>query len=264
MLRNNKLYGFLGKYLLAGILIVMISGCSALKSDDGLFEPEASLKEANDLIDGGHFIDAREILEEIKAKDATQKYATLARIRIADSYFEDEEYEEAAFEYENFLDTHPYHQYSSYAQYRLAMSFFYRIKTVDISYSWAKNALEEFNKLQRRYPRNPYMEITESRINTCMRILAEYEFYVGKFYFKKGSYESAILRFDALIQNYKNSKKEPDALYYMALSYDNMGQWKKAENVLETLIEKFPTIELSSEARKKMSTYNRPSLIIKK
>ncbi len=264
MKRSKELYSFLGKYILPCILIIMISGCSYNKSNDGLFEPEVSMKEANDLIESGNFEAAREVLEDIKAKDATQQYATIAKIRIADTYFEDESYEEAEVEYENFLDTHPYHQYSSYAQYKLAMSYYNRIKTVDLSYSWAKNALKEFEILQRRYPRNPYMEVTENRINTCRRILAEYEFYVGEFYYKQGSYEAAALRFQGLIRNYQNSKKEPEALYYLALSFDNMGEWKKAESVLETLIEKFPTIELAREARKKILTYNMPSLIIKK
>ncbi len=96
MLIDKNLHCIFEKYLLFCILIVLISGCSALKSKESVFDPEVSFQEANDLIEGGHYEDAREVLEEIRAKDATQKYAILAKIRIADTFFVDESYEEAA------------------------------------------------------------------------------------------------------------------------------------------------------------------------
>jgi outer membrane protein assembly factor BamD len=240
------------KYLFPCIVLFLVFSCkTALKEPS--FEPEASLEKANELIKTGYYEDAREILEEIKAKDASQKYATIAKLRIADSYLDDELYEEAAVEYESFLNIHPYHKYSPYAQYKLAVTYFRRIKTVDVSSSWAQKALEEFEKLQRKYPRNPYMDITDSRIQACKRILAEYQFYVGKFYFKKGSYKAASGRFNDLLETYPDSKKEPEALFFLGLSYKNMGEEGKAKSALSLLIEKFPTIKLSNEAREHIS-----------
>ncbi len=241
------------RYLLPLILFLSLSSCSYFRNADtgaSVFEPEASLEKANQLIEKGFYEDARKILEDIKARDASKKYAAIATLRIADTYYEDGSYEEAAVEYESFLKLHRYHKYAPYAQYKLAMSYFRRIKTVDVSYSWASGALREFEKLRRRYPRNPYMDITESRIKTCRRILAEYEFYVGNFYFKKGSYKAAAQRFEGLIRNYPGSKKEPDALYYLGLSYEKMGRREDALNVLTSLTEKFPAMELSRKAKK--------------
>jgi outer membrane protein assembly factor BamD len=220
-------------------------------------EPEMAFKRANERIKKRDYETARELLEDIKAKDASQKYAALAQIRIGDTYFEEGSYEEATIEYETFLELHPYHRYAPYVQYKLAMSFFKRIKSVDVSYSMAKRALAEFEKLQRRYPRNPYMDIVESRIKKCKSILAEYEFYVGKFYFKKGSYKAAIGRFEGLLENYPDSKREPEALYYLGLSYEKLGEREKAINTLTLLIEKFPTVKLSGEAREFIASLNK-------
>ena len=105
---------------------------------------------------------------------------------------------------------------------------------------------------------------TENRIQTCRRVLAEYEFYIGKFYFKKGSFESASLRFKDLIRDYRDSRKEPEALYYLALSYDKMGRREQAVSTLKSLVEKFPTIELALEVKELIDSYNMPSLRIKK
>lgn len=240
-------------------LSISISACSyfnASVKDEPAFDPEASLQKANELIKEGYYEDAREILETIKAKDATQKYSIVAKLRIADSYYEDELYEEAVTEYENFLSIHQHHKLAPYAQYKLAMSFFKRIKTVDVSFSLAQKALNEFEKLRKQYPRNPYMDITENRIKMCKRVLAEHEFYVGQFYFKKGSYEAALNRLNEMIQTYPDSKKESEALYFIAISHENLGDRDKAINTLNALIEKFPTIELSGKAKKLIASFN--------
>jgi len=258
MMIKNKLYNAAGKYLLPLMFIALISGCSSLNSkDSAVFDPEASFKKANALIEEGYYEDAREVLEDIKAKDASRNYATLAVVRIADTYFENREYEEAAAEYENFLGVHPYHKYSPYAQYKLAMCYYRRIGTIDVSYSWAKTALDEFEKLLKQYPRNPYIDVVEKRIQACRQILAEYEFYVGQFYFKKGSYGAAALRFDGLVRNYADSKNESNALYYLALSYENMGRRDEAVTTLSALIKKFPTIKLSIEAKALIESFNK-------
>lgn len=242
------------------IIFLFVSACSTDKAamkESSFFEPEASFSQANDLIKDGDYEAARELLETIKAKDASRKYALLARLRIADTYFEEGSYEEATVEYESFLDIHPYHKHASYAQYKLAMSFFKRIKTVDISYSWAQRALQEFENLRMRYPRNPYMDIIDSRIKKCKSILAGYEFYVGNFYFDKGSYEAAVNRFNRMLEHYPDSKKESEALYYLGLSYENLGQRDRAINTLTALIEKFPSLELSGKAKELISSFNK-------
>lgn len=255
--KNNSIHK---KYLLPFIILFICSACSSEKAEvkkTPLFEAEAVFKQANDKIKEGDYEDARQILESIKAQDTSGKYAVLAQIRIGDTYFEEGLYEESAIEYEHFLEIHPYHKYAAYAQYKLAMSYFKRIGTADVSYSVAERALKEFEKLLRVYPRNPYVNIAENRIKMCKNTLAEYEFYVGKFYFKKGSYSASVGRFNILLQNYPDSKKEPEALYYLGLSYKNMGESDNALKTLTTLIEKYPTIKLSKEAKEIIASLNK-------
>jgi outer membrane protein assembly factor BamD len=246
------------KIFIPFIVLLFVFACSSKKDaikKTPLFEAEAIFKQVNDKIKKGSYEDARKILEGIKAQDTSGKYATLAQIRIGDTYFKEKLYDEAAIEYEYFLKMHPYHKYASYAQYQLAMSYFKRIKTIDVSYSQVQRALKEFEKLLRLYPRNPYINIVESRIKMCKSILAEYEFYVGKFYFKKGSYGAAAGRFNNMLQNYPYSKKESESLYYLGLSYKNIGERDKSLKALTTLIKKYPTTKLSKKAKEIIASF---------
>ena len=236
--------------------LVFINSCATTGNDLPVFDPESSMNEAAEKMKEGYYEEAREIFQTVIAKDASQQYALMAKLKIADSYFEEELYEEAAAEYENFLKVHEQHKFSSYAQYHLALSYFKRIKTPDVSFTTEKSAMAEFEKLQKNYPRNPYMDIAESRIKSCKRILAEHEFYVGEFYFKKDSFEAAINRLQALIDTYPGSIRESEALYYIGLSYENLGQRDNAVSTFSTLINKFPSTELSNEAKKLISSFN--------
>lgn len=247
------------RYFLYLIVCLSVMACATDKTavKEPAFVPEESFAKANELISRGNYEEARKILETVKSKDSSQEYALLARIRIADTYFDDEAYDEAVVEYESFLDLYPYSKYASYAQYKLAMSFFERITTVDISYSLAKRALDEFEKLQRVYPRNPYMDIIDNRIKTCMNMLAEYEFYVGNFYYNKGSFNAAIGRFNVILKSYPASNKVPEALYFTGLSYKNLGQRDEALNTLTALINQFPSTKLSVEAKRVIDSFDK-------
>lgn len=254
--RNNIQKGILISIFMVFFTIACSSNKGAVK-DIPSGEVELLFKKANEMISAGDFEVARQLLERVKAEDTTQDFAPTAQIRIADTYFQEDRYEEAEVEYEVFLSRYPYHRYASYAQYRLGMTYFKRIKSVDVSYSMAKKALEAFEKLLIQYPRNPYIEVTEGRIKACRNILAEYELYVGKFYFKKGSYGAASQRFEVILKDYPDSKPEAEALYYLGLSYRNMGERGKAIDVLNTLIERFPRIKLSREAKEIIASLNK-------
>jgi outer membrane protein assembly factor BamD len=245
---NNILKQFIA-YLFIMVIFFSCSSKKAAIKDTSLNDAGARFEEVNEQIKKRDYEKAREILGDIKARDTSEEYAALAQIRMGDTYFEEGEYEAAVGQYEAFLDLHTYHKYAPYAQYQLAMSYYKRISSADISYSMAKLALTEFEKLQKQYPRNPYMEITDKRIKICKDTLAEYELYVGKFYLQKGSYTAAAERFTKLLQLYPDSSSEPEALYLLGIAYKDIGEKEKAIDVLTKLNEKFPTIKLSQQAR---------------
>ncbi len=240
--------------------MLLVIGCSSKKDmvkKSSVLDAEAVFAQAKEKEKDGYYEEARKLLESIKVQDTSGKYAIVAQIRIADTYYKEELFEEAIIEYGHFLRVHPYNKYASYAQYKLGMSYFSRIKTADVSYSLAQKALDEFEKLLRVYPRNPYINMVENRIRMCKGVLAEHEFYVGQFYYKKGSYNAAAGRFKVLIQKYPHSKKGAEALYYLGLSYKEIGETEKSLNALNTLIDKYPTIKLARDAKKLIAAINK-------
>ena len=104
------------------------------------------------------------------------------------------------------------------------------------------------------FPRNPYKEIIDIRIEKCKNIIADYEFLVGEFYYKKESYNSAIARFEGLMKKYPHYKREADVLFYSGMSYKKLGQREKAVEYLNRLIEKYPNYKTLKAAKKELAT----------
>jgi outer membrane protein assembly factor BamD len=228
------------------------SGKSTTKPEE-TFDPEKAFTEANELIEKKDYEKARETLIEIKNKDMSKKFAPLAQLRIADSYIKEDEPELGIAEYKKFLDAYPDHQYAPYAQYQIGMVYFEKIEDVERGYSWAEKALKEFETLKKMFPRNPYRDVLDLRIEKCKNIMAEYEFLVGEFYYKKGSYNAAIGRFEVLLKEYPGYYKEADVLFYTGMSYKNLTQKDKASEYLTRLIEKYPDNKLVVKAKKELA-----------
>jgi len=218
------------------------------------FNPEASFEKADKLIQDKDYDGARKLLLEIKNRDLTKKYAPIAQLRIADSYVKEGEPDLAVAEYRKFLEIYPDHRHASYAQYQIAMVYFNQIEGPERGYGGAAKALEEFEKLKRDFPRNPYKELIEIRIERCRNIIADYEFLVGEFYLKKSSYKAASSRFETVLQKFPDYKKTENVLLDLGICYKNSGEPEKAEMYLNRLIEKYPNSRLVSDAKKELSS----------
>ncbi|MFN3396259.1 MAG: outer membrane protein assembly factor BamD [Thermodesulfovibrionales bacterium] len=239
-------------FLLVSLLLASCSGKKEVRSTD-TFDPEKLLARANELIEKKDFDEARKILLEVKNRDISKKYAPLAQLKLADSYFRDEEYDIAIDEYRRFLDIYPDNKYASYAQYQIAMVYFSQIEGPERGYGAAEKALKEFEKLMQLFPRNPYREAVEIKMQQCKNIMADYEFLVAEFYLKKGSYHSVIRRLETILKKFPDYKKIPLVYYYMALSLKHTGDNDRAREYLNMIIEKYPDDRITKEAKKELS-----------
>jgi|OpeIllAssembly_1097287.scaffolds.fasta_scaffold34874_3 outer membrane protein assembly factor BamD len=242
-------------------MIAVLASCSGKGSVKQAapeeFSAERSFEKANQLIDKKDYDEARALLLETKNRDLTKQYAPLAQLRIADSYVKEGEPELAVAEYRRFLEIYPDHQQAAYAQYQVAMVYFGQIEGPERGYGGAARALAEFEKLKKDFPRNPYKDLIDIRIEKCWTVMADYEYLVGDFYLKKKSYNAAINRFETVMQKFPEYKKEDTVLLKLGIAYRGVGQKEKAESFLNRLLEKYPNSPLAKEARNELASLTR-------
>jgi len=233
------------------MIAVGLSGCgkSEVKRDEA-FDAESWIKKADELIDKKEYEEARKVLLEVKNRDTSKRMAPIAQLKTADTYVKDGDPDTAVAEYQQFLSLYPTNQYASYAQYQIAMAFYSQISSPDRGAGTAKRALKEFLLLKELYPRNPYREFVEIRIEKCRTIIADGELMVGQFYYKKDAYQAAVGRFEGLLKDYPDYKRADEALFLAGKSYLALKQTDKAKELLNRLIEKYPASTFAADARK--------------
>jgi outer membrane protein assembly factor BamD len=222
------------------LLLVLFAGCAAKEPP---FDAAAVFKEAEESMRTEAFEKARKGYQQIQEKSPDKSYDADLMLRIADTYFGEEKYSEAQVEYQAFLNYHPVHKDAAYAQYQIAMCSYKDLTTIDRDPAPAHTVIKEMRRLLEKYPKSGYEEQAKKYIAICTDWIAEYELYVARFYYKKGSYQAAKGRCETLLKNYPGSRSEKDALYYAGLSYRELGENDLARARFETLAQKYPAMK---------------------
>lgn len=249
--RNNYFYISIALLLFCSSALLSCGGEKAVKKEEG-FNPERYLSRAERLIDEREYEEARKLLLEVKNRETAKKYAPHAQLKIAESYVKEGNIDIGIEEYRKFLELYPDNQYASYAQYQIGMAYFSQIGSPDKGSGAAQKALGEFLRLKELYPRNPYREVLELRIEKSRNIIAGGEFIIGEFYYKKNSYHAAINRLEGLLQQFPDYKRGDEAMLLLAKSYKAAGMTEKARETFNRLIETYPSSRLTSEAKKEI------------
>jgi outer membrane protein assembly factor BamD len=227
------------------IILVLVSFVSCAKEPP--FNPTATFSKAEEKMQSGEFEDARKEYQSIQEKSPDKAYDPVLMLRVADTYFGEKKYSEAQVEYQAFLNYHPVHKDAAYAQYQVAMCSYKELTSIDRDPVPNKMVIREMRKLREKYPRSSYSEEATTYIETCTDRLAQYEFYVAHFYYKKDAYKATAGRCEYLLKTYPGSSVEKDALYYAGLSYMELGEQNDARIKFEELAQKFPDMKKTAE-----------------
>jgi outer membrane protein assembly factor BamD len=195
--------------------------------------------------------------EQIFIGDTVEKnYDPNVIMKRAESFYDKEDYAEAIIEYQHFLDLHRVHTLASYAQFKLAESHFKQVKTVDRDIDPIYKALDAYQKLRRDYPGNRYDGDAGERIQACHRMIAQSYLFVGQFYYRRDAYLAAAHRFEAILKQYPDMDIAGDALYYLALTYKEIGAEDWAREKLMAFVERYPNNQYASPGQKVLAALN--------
>ena len=238
---------------------LLCSGCAKKEQPQ---TPEDYLRLGDQALGSKRETQARKYYEQLLEQHPDSDLKAQAQFKIADALYRERNYLEARFEYQKFLELYPLHPLASRAQFQLGMCSLQTVQTFDRAQQHTREALQAFRLFRSKYPQDPLVAQAEEHIQSLRRRLADHEFAVARFYYRKGAHQAAIGRFLNLIQVYPETPDIDEALYMLADSYREEENYVKARGVLQMLAERFPTSKYLARARTQLRTLPQTGITI--
>lgn len=194
-------------------IVLLLCGCSLFNTSQEMNQSAEELAfEGSSAFVAKDYKDAVKAYTDLKDWYPFSKYAILAELKIADSHYHLEEYDEAILAYESFENMHPRNDAVPYVINQIGLSWFNQIDTIDRDHTPAKNSLAQFTRLIDQYPSSEYVKTAKANIKKCLGNLSGHELYVANFYFKTEQYTAALKRYEYLVEHYPDSNESQEAL----------------------------------------------------
>lgn len=238
--------------LVLWLSMVFFLGCSST-SDMDTSTPEGAFKLGEKYEKDERFEESIQQFTTVKNKFPYSKLATEAELKVAEINFKREEFVEAQNAYQVFKEMHPTHPKIDYVTYRLGLSFFNQLPgTIDRDLAVAERAILYFDEVMQSYPQSAHVKDAQEHKTKALKMLAEKEFYIGNFYFIRDFYDSALTRFESLLEKYPSLGFDAKALYGAAVSAFKIKDLGKAKAHYQRLMSQFKDSDEAEKARREI------------
>jgi outer membrane protein assembly factor BamD len=196
--------------------------------------------------------------KKVREAYTSPELTTKADLNIADAYFDNKAYIEAAAAYENFRKLHPTNEKAEYALYRLGLSHYYQITGIDTDQTPVKNAVVTLEGFLNLYPNSSFAPEVKQKLADCRSKQLEYENYVGNFYLRTKKYPSAIKRLSEALVRFPGTPHLDETLFYLGKAYLKSGDTAQGTAVLNRLAKEYPASPLNRDAAKLLAGEKAP------
>ena len=234
--------------------LLTICSCSFFTEEIIPDSPKALFEEGIIAMKLNQPLRAQTLFKQLVEDFPDSKERKQAMLLIARSHYSFEEYEEAKFHFQKFIDLYPMHKNADRAYFFKAMSDYQRIDLALRDQTATKEARDGLQQLIKRFPKSRYVEQAKQKLSECDFKLAKNIFEVGKFYYRTGAYLSAISRFKDLLKNHAKQNFFDEAAFLLAESHYHEQSFKDAFLLYKKFTKEYPRSRLTLKAKKRLKT----------
>ena len=232
------------KFLFICCLGLSLQGCGTLKE---LFSSDSSSSDedeyvdwtaekfrtqAKTAVDAGSYEKAIKLYEALESRYPFGEDSAQTQLDIAYAYFKNNDPDSAIAAADRFIKMNPRSPGVDYAyylkglvNYNRGIGFIDRFLPTDTSQrdpGTARDALNNFEELIRRFPQSKYVPDARLRMIALKNNLAMYEVHVARYYMKRKAYVAAVGRASTVIEKYQRTPAVPYALLVLQEAYTKL------------------------------------------
>ena len=210
----------INKFLLLLFFILIFASCSKDDARKSVIKEKSlelqvleSYQEGIDYLKDGDALYAAVKFNEAELLFPQSEWAPKSALMAAYAYYSQDYLKDAVAELDRFLKVYPKHKNLDYVYYLLAISYYEQIVDEKKDLQSIIKAKYYFEIVTKDYPKTSYAIDSEFKIDLINDLIAAKEMYIGRYYFKKKKWISAINRFKTVVEDYETTIYAEEALH---------------------------------------------------
>ena len=180
---------------------------------------EENLHKAQDYYNRQLYISAAKLFEELYPLSMGTPYADTILFLFADCYYQNRDYEMAAFHYKEYANRYSASPRAEEAHYNAIKAISKLSPDYSLDQTETYYAIEEINLFIRNYPNSPYMAECNALLDRMRDKLAQKSFEILKLYYNTENYNAAQIAAKNFLKEFSSSHYADDA--YVILVKNN-------------------------------------------
>lgn len=243
----------------------MAAGCAATdkkKASQGSVSyadaAQRDYEKALDHFRKGKCLDAQPLFSKVRRNYPYSRFAALAELRIADCLLKEGKEAEAIQAYKQFIRFRPSHDEVPYAHFKVAHAHVEQIPggmflmppSYERDQAAARKALTKLRRFMLDFPDDHRMPEAREMMERVVKLLAQHEMSVARFYLRRDVPKAAIGRLRTLLNAYEGCAIEPEAMLLLGRTYLDVRDHAEARTTFETLLDRHPESDEANRARR--------------
>ena len=232
----------INKFLLSFFFILILASCSKEEARKSVIKEKSldlqvleTYEEGMNYLEEGDAIYAASKFNEAELLFPQSEWAPKSALMAAYAYYSQDYLKDAIAELDRFLKVYPKHKNLDYVYYLLAISYYEQIVDEKKDLQSIIRAKQYFEIVIRDYQKTSYALDAEFKIDLINDILAAKEMYIGRYYFEKKKWISAINRFQTIINDYETTMYAEEALHRLVEVHYMIGLKDEAKKYAKLL-----------------------------
>jgi len=161
---------------------------------------------------------------------------------------------EAQYKYRDFINRYPGSDRADYAMLQIAMCSYKQMERPDRDQQKTREALDKFNDVLKSFPRSPLRPEMDRRLQDVLDRLAKHDHIIARYYIKRHSYNSAVLRLNGIVELYPNYRERDGVFFDLASALSGLGRTAEARLYFDRVVTEYPKSPYAGKARQKLGT----------
>ena len=232
----------INKFLLSFFFILILVSCSKEEARKSVIKEKSldlqvleTYEEGMNYLEEGDALYAASKFNEAELLFPQSEWAPKSALMAAYAYYSQDYLKDAIAELDRFLKVYPKHKNLDYVYYLLAISYYEQIVDEKKDLQSIIRAKQYFEIVIRDYQKTSYALDAEFKIDLINDILAAKEMYIGRYYFEKKKWISAINRFQTIINDYETTIYAEEALHRLVEVHYMIGLKDEAKKYAKLL-----------------------------